>query len=158
MGRPQQVDTIFVGGGTPTRLSASQLDRLMAAITRWYPLSHGGEWTVEANPGTIDAAKADVLAEAGVTRVSLGAQSFQPKLLATLERNHDPDDVPRAVEMVRPRFRSWSLDLIFGVPVQRWRNGSMTCKPRFGSNRLTCPVTDWSTKRERRCESNVIPD
>ncbi len=128
MGRmktPREVDTIFVGGGTPTRLSAEQLGRLMAAISRWYPLSEGGEWTVEANPGTIDREKADVLAESGVNRVSLGAQSFQKPLLATLERNHDPDDVPRAIELVRPRFPTWSLDLIFGVPgstIEQWRD------------------------------------
>ena len=78
MGSPREVDTIFVGGGTPTRLSADQLARLLPAIRRWYPLAPGGEWTVEANPGTLDEAKADVLAEGGVTRVSLGAQSFRP--------------------------------------------------------------------------------
>ena len=75
---PQEVDTIFVGGGTPTRLEAAQLARLMAMIGRWFLLAPGGEWTVEANPGTLDREKVDVLAEAGVNRVSLGAQSFQP--------------------------------------------------------------------------------
>jgi oxygen-independent coproporphyrinogen-3 oxidase len=88
----------------------------MAMIGRWYPLASGGEWTVEANPGTLDEEKADVLASAGVNRVSLGAQSFQPPLLKALERNHDPEDVPKALEWVRPRFAQWSLDLIFGVP------------------------------------------
>ncbi len=116
MGAPQEVDTVFVGGGTPTRLDARQLERLLMAIRRWYPLSPGGEWTVEANPGTIDEEKADVLASGGVSRVSLGAQSFRPALLAALERNHHPDDVPRALDLIRPRFAFWSFDLIFGVP------------------------------------------
>src|SRR3954466_5521838 len=116
MGTPQEVDTIFVGGGTPTRLDARQLDVLLGLIRRWFPLAAGGEWTVEANPGTLDAAKADVLAEGGVNRVSLGAQSFHPQLLRVLERNHAPDEVGRALELVRPRFPSWSFDLIFGVP------------------------------------------
>ena len=116
MGSPHEVDTIFVGGGTPTRLDAEQLTRLLAAIRRWYPLAAGGEWTVEANPGTLDEAKADVLADGGVNRVSLGAQSFRPALLKALERNHDPADVPRALDLIRPRFRRWSFDLIFGVP------------------------------------------
>ena len=125
MGAPREVDTIFVGGGTPTRLSAPQLARLLAAIRRWYPLATGGEWTVEANPGTLDVVKADVLAEGGVTRMSLGAQSFRPALLKALERNHDPADVPRALDLIRPRFAYWSFDLIFGVPgstLDDWRS------------------------------------
>ena len=85
-------------------------------IRRWLPLADGGEWTVEANPGTLDDEKADVLAAAGVDRVSLGAQSFQPRLLRALERNHAPEEVGRAVAIVRDRFPRWSLDLIFGVP------------------------------------------
>ena len=116
LGEPQEVDTIFIGGGTPTRLDARQLDRLLAMVRRWFTLVPGGEWTVEANPGTLDAEKADVLASGGVNRVSLGAQSFQPDLLRALERNHSPEEVPRALDLVRPRFPFWSFDLIFGVP------------------------------------------
>jgi oxygen-independent coproporphyrinogen-3 oxidase len=115
-GTPREVDTVFIGGGTPTRLDAPALRRLLAAVRRWFPLAPGGEWTVEANPGTLDAAKADRLAEGGVNRVSLGAQSFQPALLAALERNHAPEEVGRALDLVRPRFPRWSFDLIFGVP------------------------------------------
>jgi oxygen-independent coproporphyrinogen-3 oxidase len=115
-GAPQEVDTVFIGGGTPTRLDAPALGRLLAAVRRWFPLTDGGEWTVEANPGTLDAEKVDVLAEGGVNRVSLGAQSFQPALLRALERNHAPEEVARAIELIRPRFERWSFDLIFGVP------------------------------------------
>jgi oxygen-independent coproporphyrinogen-3 oxidase len=113
---PQTVETIFVGGGTPTRLDPAQLDRLVKMITRWFPLARGGEWTVEANPGTLDDEKVAILAEGGVNRLSLGAQSFQPALLLTLERNHSPEEVGRAVELVRARIHRWSLDLIFGIP------------------------------------------
>ncbi len=113
---PREVDTLFIGGGTPTRLSAAGLDRLLRAVRHWFPLTNGGEWTVEANPGTLDEEKADVLAAGGVNRVSLGAQSFQPVLLAALERNHAPEEVERALELVRSRFPRWSFDLIFGVP------------------------------------------
>jgi oxygen-independent coproporphyrinogen III oxidase len=116
LGAQHGVDTIFVGGGTPTRLDAPSLDRLLASIRRQFPLAPGGEWTVEANPGTLDAEKADVLASGGVNRVSLGAQSFQPELLKALERNHSPEEVPRALDWIRPRFPYWSFDLIFGVP------------------------------------------
>jgi putative oxygen-independent coproporphyrinogen III oxidase len=121
---PQYVDSIFVGGGTPTRLDPAQLARLLALVRRWFPLQPGGEWTVEANPGTLDAEKSDVLAVGGVNRVSLGAQSFHPELLKALERNHTPDEVPRALEWIRPRFERWSFDLIFGVPgstIDQWQ-------------------------------------
>ena len=116
LGEPQEVETIFVGGGTPTRLDAGQLSRLTAIIRRWLVPVPGGEWTVEANPGTLDADKADVLLDAGVNRISLGAQSFRPESLSVLERNHGRAEVEQAVEIVRPRFSRWSLDLIFGVP------------------------------------------
>src|SRR4051812_43108517 len=90
---PQEVDTVFVGGGTPTRLDPHQLGRLMSMIGRWFRLTAGGEWTVEANPGTLDRQKVEVLAQAGVNRVSLGAQSFQPAALRALERNHAVEEV-----------------------------------------------------------------
>ncbi len=121
---PQEVDTIFVGGGTPTRLDAAQLERLTGIIGRWFVLAPGGEWTVEANPGTLDAQKADILAEAGVDRISLGAQSFRPDSLRVLERHHGRAEVEQAVAIVGPRFPRWSLDLIFGVPgssLDDWR-------------------------------------
>jgi oxygen-independent coproporphyrinogen-3 oxidase len=113
---PQPVDTIFIGGGTPTRLDASLLSRLIAIVRSWFPLATEGEWTVEANPGTLDAEKVEILAKGGVNRVSLGAQTFQPRLLETLERKHTSDDVQRAIELLRPRLPRWSLDLIFGIP------------------------------------------
>ena len=138
--RPREVDTIFIGGGTPTRLSSEQLSRLLAMIRRRFDLAEGGEWTVEANPGTLDERKADALAEGGVNRVSLGAQSFHPESLRALERNHDPDDVPRAVELIRPRFDRWSLDLIFAAPgsdLERWRL-DMERALELGPSHLSC--------------------
>jgi oxygen-independent coproporphyrinogen-3 oxidase len=139
-GIPQEVDTVFVGGGTPTRLDAGQLVRLLAAIRRWFPLAPGGEWTVEANPGTLEPARADAMAEGGVNRVSLGAQSFRPALLAALERNHTPDEVGRALELVRPRFDRWSIDLIFGVPgstLADWESDLETALS-LGPSHLSC--------------------
>jgi oxygen-independent coproporphyrinogen-3 oxidase len=120
---PRPVAAIFVGGGTPTRLSAAQLARLTGFIARMLPLAEGGEWTVEANPGTLDAEKAEILAAAGVNRISLGAQSYQPGLLRVLEREHGGEDVDQALELVRPRFPRWSIDLIFGTPgstLEQW--------------------------------------
>jgi len=140
LGEPQEVDTIFVGGGTPTRLDVAQLARLCAAIQKWLILSPGGEWTVEANPGTLDVEKAVVLAEAGVDRISLGAQSFQPDLLRMLERHHGRTEVEQAVDIVSPRFARWSLDLIFGVPgstIEDWCNDLETALA-LGPSHLSC--------------------
>jgi oxygen-independent coproporphyrinogen III oxidase len=125
LGEPQPVQTLFIGGGTPTHLSAPQLARMLGAIRRRLPLRPGGEWSIEANPDTLDADKVRVLADHGVTRVSLGAQSFHAHLLRVLERRHKPSEVPRAVETVRRRIPQVSLDLIFGIPGQtesEWRD------------------------------------
>jgi oxygen-independent coproporphyrinogen-3 oxidase len=140
LGEPQEVDTIFVGGGTPTRLLTPLLSRLTALISRWLILAEGGEWTVEANPGTLDASKADVLVAAGVGRVSLGAQSFQPDLLRVLERDHGGAQVEQALQIVRPRFARWSLDLIFGVPgstIDDWR-ADLETAVGLGPSHLSC--------------------
>lgn len=118
LGTPQAVDSIFLGGGTPTHLSAPQLERLLADVRRWLRLSPGGEFSIEANPGTLGEDKIIALAAAGVNRVSLGVQSFQPHLLKVLERDHVPEDVPRAVAAVRRHIEQLSLDLIFGAPGQ----------------------------------------
>ena len=119
-----EIETVFVGGGTPTLLTADELRVLTREIAR-LPLARDVEWTVEANPETLDREKADVLAAGGVNRVSIGAQSFDPKHLKTLERWHDPANVVRAAEVLRAAgLSNFNLDLIFGVPGQtldEWR-------------------------------------
>ena len=103
--------SLFVGGGTPSQLSADLLAELVAAV----PLAPGAEVTVECNP---DDATGPLLAtwrNAGVTRISLGVQSLDPAVLAGLGRRHDPEAVVRAVAMVdEAGFGTWSLDLIAG--------------------------------------------
>jgi oxygen-independent coproporphyrinogen-3 oxidase len=108
-----ELETIFVGGGTPTFTALPELMRLLAA------LPSAQEVTVEANPETVTAELASMLGEAGVTRVSLGAQSFRRELLQVLERVAGPDDVRRAVHHLRDAgFDNISLDLIYGIPGQ----------------------------------------
>jgi oxygen-independent coproporphyrinogen-3 oxidase len=107
------VDTIFLGGGTPTFTALPELLRLLHALppTR--------ELTVEANPETVTPELARGLRDAGVDRVSLGAQSFQPHLLRVLERRATPADVERAFATLRDAgFDNLSLDLIYGIPGQ----------------------------------------
>jgi oxygen-independent coproporphyrinogen-3 oxidase len=111
-GRPAP-ETVYVGGGTPSLLADDQLARLLGT------LSGAAEVTVECNPETVTPHKARMLREAGVTRISLGAQSFRPHLLETLERRADPDTVARAVGSLRAEgHENLNLDLIFGVPGQ----------------------------------------
>jgi oxygen-independent coproporphyrinogen III oxidase len=116
--QPSLVQTIFIGGGTPTLLQPRQLERLLELLHQWLPLAEKGEYSIEANPGTLNRERIEVLAEHGVNRVSLGSQSFQPRLLKVLERDHAPEDVPRAVDAVRRHIDHVSLDLIFGAPGQ----------------------------------------
>jgi oxygen-independent coproporphyrinogen-3 oxidase len=120
----RDVDTIFVGGGTPTHLPPDQLAQLMELICKWFRPAGGYEFTVEANPCGLDAEKIAVLVDAGVNRVSLGVQSFDSHVLRTLEREHRRAGIVQTVERLRGRIENVSLDLIFGVPGQTlecWR-------------------------------------
>jgi oxygen-independent coproporphyrinogen-3 oxidase len=109
----ERVETIFLGGGTPTFLAPGELARLLAA------LPPAEEVTVEANPETVTPGLAALLRDGGVMRVSLGAQSFQQHLLAVLERRARPEDVRRAFYHLRDAsFDNISLDLIYGIPGQ----------------------------------------
>lgn len=110
------VDTLFIGGGTPTLVSGDDLDRMITAVGRAWGFSANAEITVEANPDTVTPALADTLARAGVTRVSIGMQSADPAVLATLDRTHDPANVSQAVAAVRAAGMQVSLDLIYGTP------------------------------------------
>ncbi len=107
------LETVFVGGGTPTFTDPGELGRLLGG------LPGAAEVTVEANPETVTGTLAALLAASGVTRVSLGAQSFEPTLLEVLERRAGPDDVRRAVHHLRDaNIDNISLDLVYGIPGQ----------------------------------------
>jgi oxygen-independent coproporphyrinogen-3 oxidase len=114
--QPSAVDTLFIGGGTPTHLPPPALGRLLTAIRRWFVLTAGGEFSVEANPADISPEIVGVLVEHGVTRVSLGAQSFDAGKLKVLERDHGPDTIRNGVACSRAAGLHVSLDLIFAAP------------------------------------------
>jgi len=114
---PSTVTSVFIGGGTPTLLPAGDLGRLLERLRELLPFAPDVEVTVEANPETVDQAVADGLVEAGVTRVSLGAQSFDEGVLAALGRTHGPARVGQAVAALRRAgVEALNLDLIFGCP------------------------------------------
>jgi oxygen-independent coproporphyrinogen-3 oxidase len=124
-GSPREVDTLFIGGGTPTHLPLDRLDRLFEIVGHWFPLAPGYEFSVEANPIDIGRPLVDLLADRGVNRISLGGQSFDPAKLEMLERDHSPAMLRRAVELSQRRIGSVSLDLIFGTPgesLQAWQH------------------------------------
>ncbi|MGC5629150.1 radical SAM family heme chaperone HemW [Georgenia sp. Z1344] len=121
---PRLVSTVFLGGGTPTRLPVDDLGRMIGAVRDTFGLAPGAEVTTEANPDSVDREALEALAAAGVTRVSFGMQSAVPDVLATLDRTHDPDRVPLAVSWARDSGLDVSVDLIYGTPgesLEDWR-------------------------------------
>lgn len=117
-GIPGEVDTVFVGGGTPTHLHPSQLAELFESIAGYFTLVPGGEFSVEANPDGLCADRLRVLTEYGVNRLSLGVQSFDDSCLRILERSHTGDEAAETIERCHEVIPNLSIDLIFGVPGQ----------------------------------------
>ena len=115
--RDLPVDTVFLGGGTPTLLPPKDLGRVLRAIDDEFGLAPDAEVTTEANPDSVDLSYLERLREAGYTRVSFGVQSAVPHVLAVLDRTHDPLRVPGVVEAARAAgLEQVSLDLIYGTP------------------------------------------
>ncbi|SDW15747.1 oxygen-independent coproporphyrinogen-3 oxidase [Marininema mesophilum] len=117
---PEEIETIFIGGGTPTVLDVKQMERLLTAIRRYFPFwSDEIEYTIEANPGTTEKEKLEVMLAGGINRISFGAQTFRPDLLANIGRVHSVSDIGRSVETARAvGIHNISLDLMFGLPKQ----------------------------------------
>ncbi|MDQ8736735.1 radical SAM family heme chaperone HemW [Paenibacillus sp. LHD-38] len=116
---PIEIDTVFVGGGTPTVLTPPQMERFLKAVRKYFPLAPDVEFTMEANPGTTDIDKLTAMKEGGVNRISFGVQSFDNSLLERIGRIHNVEDVYRSIENARKvGFSNLSIDLMFGLPGQ----------------------------------------
>ncbi|WP_138753314.1 radical SAM family heme chaperone HemW [Paenibacillus sinopodophylli] len=116
---PEEIDTVFVGGGTPTVLTPPQMERFLKSVHKHFPLAPNAEFTMEANPGTTDIDKLAAMKEGGVNRISFGVQSFDNGLLERIGRIHNVDDVYRSIENARKvGFTNLSIDLMFGLPGQ----------------------------------------
>ena len=112
-------DTVVLGGGTPTELPERDLARLFDLVRSRVDLGAAAEWTCESNPGTLTAGKAQILRAAGVNRVSLGVQSFDPRALEFLGRIHSADEAEEGFRLLRAAgFDNINLDLIYGIPGQ----------------------------------------
>jgi putative oxygen-independent coproporphyrinogen III oxidase len=114
----RQVHTVFIGGGTPSLLSAAGLDRLLSDVRALLPLDADAEITLEANPGTFEAAKFAQFRASGVNRLSVGIQSFHEGHLKALGRIHDAEQARAAVEIAAKHFDNFNLDLMFALPQQ----------------------------------------
>jgi len=114
----RQVHSIFIGGGTPSLLSAAGMDQLLCAIRARIQLEPGAEITMEANPGSVETEKFAGFAKAGVNRVSLGIQSFQDQQLKALGRIHNGTEAKRAIQIALDHFKSVNIDLMYGLPNQ----------------------------------------
>jgi len=159
-------ETVYFGGGTPTLLSSSHLARLCSGLAGVLDFSTVREWTVEANPATFDLAKAGMLREQGVTRISLGTQSFQAPTLATLGRDHSPDDAIAGFRILREAgVANLNVDLMFSVPGQSlddWRRDietvSALAPEHVSAYNLTYEEDTEFLERHRRGELDADED
>jgi putative oxygen-independent coproporphyrinogen III oxidase len=117
---PHEIETIFIGGGTPTVLTPEQMERLLEMIQTHFPKrSSQLEFTIEANPGTTTDELLKTMIDGGVNRISFGAQTFRPDLLKRLGRIHGVEEIEESVIAAREAgFQNISLDLMFGLPEQ----------------------------------------
>ncbi len=187
LGEPRAVRTLFVGGGTPTHLNAEQLERLLRLLRQWLPVSSDatqpggspqlsadlgpavspepGEWSIEATPDSLDTDKLALLRQYGVTRLSIGVQTFHPQYLTVLERRHTAAQVPRLVESALQYGFVVSLDLIFGIPgssLADWEadlNAAISLNPHHISTYgLTYEKGTPLGKRRHRGEVQPVPE
>ena len=114
----RRVETVFFGGGTPSLLSPAAIDQLLTGFRTLLPLSPQAEITLEANPGTVDAQRFSAFRDAGITRLSLGIQSFNDVSLQVLGRIHDRQQAIAAIEAAARYFETFNLDLMVGLPHQ----------------------------------------
>lgn len=135
----RKVHTIFIGGGTPSLLSAAGMHHLLSSIRALLPLEADAEITMEANPGSVEAEKFAGFADCGINRVSLGIQSFHDQQLKALGRIHNGTEARRAIEIALRYFQSVNLDLMYALPGQSIADAAMDLKTAlaFGTPHLS---------------------
>jgi putative oxygen-independent coproporphyrinogen III oxidase len=114
----RRLSSVFIGGGTPSLFAPGSIDALLSGVRARLPLEPGAEVTLEANPGTVEAARFRGFRDAGVSRISVGVQSFDDAMLKALGRIHGADEAKRAVEAALAAFGNVNLDLMYGLPGQ----------------------------------------
>ena len=114
----RRISSVFFGGGTPSLLSGAAVDAILAGVRARLPVNPDAEITLEANPGTVEATRFRDYRAAGVNRLSLGIQSFNPRHLKALGRIHDDVQARRAIDIAREHFDNFNLDVMYGLPQQ----------------------------------------
>lgn len=159
------IETVFIGGGTPSLLPTELLDRLLSGIRSLFPIAKGDEFTTEANPGTLTLPWLETALRHGVNRLSMGMQAYQPLLLKTLGRIHDFSQVQQSVDMARSAgIGNISLDLMFGLPGQTLAQWQETLEAALSLNpqHLSCygliPEDGTPLKNDLDAGKLVLPD
>ena len=135
----RRVQSVFFGGGTPSLLSAQGLDKLLTLLRTLLPIEPMAEITLEANPGTFEVEKFRAFRAAGINRLSIGIQSFNPSHLKSLGRIHDDAEARRAVEIALAHFDNINLDLMYGLPQQSLDQAlaDIDCAINFGVQHIS---------------------
>lgn len=128
----RKIYTIFIGGGTPSLMSAAGLDRLLSDVRTLLPLDGAAEITMEANPGTFEAEKFKSYRASGINRLSIGIQSFNSRHLAALGRIHDDREARLAVEIAHANFDNFNLDLMYALPSQTLKEAEQDIATAIG--------------------------
>ncbi len=153
-----QIDTLFMGGGTPSLLKEKYFYELEAFLKKNLTFSPTLEWTVEANPETIHSTLLETFENIGVNRLSIGIQSFQEKYLRRLERGATPQSNKRALSCVAGNWKGrWSLDLMFGLPEQNFQDWESDLNEAlsFGSKHISAYQLTLSTEKSKNWKQPV---
>lgn len=157
------VPTLYIGGGTPSLLSPDQLSRLLDGAARFFSLDANAEISMEANPGTVDAAKLRAFRSAGVNRISFGAQASQTRLLALLGRVHTwPEAVLAVDDAFEAGISNINLDLMYALPGQTAEDFAETLDAALSLpvSHLSCYslILEEGTPLTRRVEAGTLPE
>lgn len=156
----RRIDSVFIGGGTPSLLSGAAVDRLLAVVRSYLPLRPDAEITLEANPGTAEAARFAAFRAAGVNRLSLGVQTFNPRHLHALGRIHDDREAVSAIELASRCFDNVNLDLMYGLPGQSIREALADVERAlaFAPAHLSCYQLTIEPNTAFAADRPVLPD
>lgn len=160
-GYSRDIDTVYVGGGTPSVLAPDQVMNIIEMLRRNFRIQSGGEFSIEANPNSLTPVHLAMLREQGVNRISLGVQSFSDALLGTLGRLHTAEQARNAFHSIREHgFNNVSIDLIYGIPGQSQSEWADTLHHGIGLNpehiSVYCLSLDEGSLFKKECEAGKL--